>query len=113
MPLRPKERLAMALELALPMPPPLVPISAATPIAFKDDGRGVNAGPVARPHRVVGKGAFAARHMGRESLLYEAMSTPRRHHFVPQILLRRFTERGGRRFLFDKRRCAAGMFSTM
>ncbi len=37
-PLRPKERRAMAPELALPMPPPLVPMSAAIPIHHKADG---------------------------------------------------------------------------
>ena len=40
------------------------------------------------------------------------MSLPRRHHFVPQMLQRRFTDAGGRLYVFDKRRPEAGVFGT-
>ena len=34
------------------------------------------------------------------------MNTPKRHHYVPQMLLRRFTDENGRLFVFDKRNSA-------
>lgn len=40
------------------------------------------------------------------------MSLPRRHHFVPLLLQRRFTDANGRIFVFDKRRSEAGVFAT-
>lgn len=40
------------------------------------------------------------------------MSLPRRHHFVPQMLQRRFTDAAGRLCVYDKRRPEAGVFAT-
>jgi hypothetical protein len=40
------------------------------------------------------------------------MNAPRRHHFMPQLLQRRFTDGEGRLFVFNKRRPEAGVFPT-
>jgi hypothetical protein len=40
------------------------------------------------------------------------MSTPRRHHFVPLMLQRRFTSPQGKLYLYDKRRPEAGIYAT-